>query len=65
LEQERPGSAATLGKSGAYKPTVKSRRAERESEGLVVLVKAVTSRWREGALLWSRLRVGVSARECR
>lgn len=54
-----------MGKSGAYKPMVKSRRAERESEGLVVPVKAVTSCWREGALLWSRLLLGVSARECR
>ena len=54
-----------MGKGDAYKPMVKSRRAERESEGLVVPVKAARSCWREGALLWSRLRVGVSARECR
>jgi hypothetical protein len=54
-----------LGKGDAYKPKVKSRRAERESEGLVVPVKAGRTRWREGVLLWSRLRVGVSARECR
>ena len=54
-----------MGEGGAYKPMVKSRRAERESEGLVVPVKAGRTRWREGALLWSRLRVGVSARECR
>jgi hypothetical protein len=30
----------------------KSRGAGRESEGLIVPVKAVRSRWREGALLW-------------
>jgi len=35
-EQERPSSAATSGEGGAYKPKVKGRRAERESEGLVV-----------------------------
>jgi hypothetical protein len=60
-----PTRQPTLGGSGAYKPTVKSRRVERESEGLVVPVKAWRTRWREGALLWSWLRLGVSARECR
>jgi hypothetical protein len=54
-----------LGGGGAYKPKVKSRCAERESEGLVVPLKAVRNGWREGALLWSWRRMGVSARECR
>ena len=29
-----------MGEGGAYKPTVKARRAERESEGLIVAMKA-------------------------
>jgi hypothetical protein len=44
-----------LGEGGAYKPKAKGRRAERESEGLIVPMKAVTSRWRERASLWSCL----------
>jgi len=39
-EQERPSSAATSGEGGAYKPEAKGRRAERESEGLVVPKKS-------------------------
>jgi hypothetical protein len=36
-----PSARPTSGQSGAYKPKVKSRRAQRESEGVVVLVMAV------------------------
>jgi hypothetical protein len=39
MEQERPSSTAWVGRSGGYKPKVKFRRVERESEGLVVLVR--------------------------
>ena len=45
-----------MGEGDAYKPEVaKGRRAERESEGLIVPMKAVRSRWRERASLWSCL----------
>jgi hypothetical protein len=44
-----------LGEGGAYKLTAKGRRAERESEGLIVPMKAERSRWRERASLWSCL----------
>jgi hypothetical protein len=54
-EQERPYLAAKSGKDRAYKAGwLKSRGAGRESEGLVLPVKACSkTRWREGALLWS------------
>ena len=54
-EQERPYLAAKSGKDRAYKAgRLKSRGARRESEGLVLPMKACkTTRWREGALLWS------------
>ncbi len=53
VEQERPYLAAQSGKDRTYKAgRLKSRGAGRESEGLVVPVKArKTTRWREGALL--------------
>ena len=54
----------TLGEGGSYKPSAKGGRAERESAGLIVPVKAGKSRWRERALLWSCSRLGVSARAC-
>jgi len=54
----------TLGEGGTYKPSAKGDRAERESEGLTVPVKAGKTCWRERALLWSRPRLGVSARAC-
>ena len=58
-----PPRRPTSGDGGAYKPTAKWHRAERESEGLIVLLTGVTKRSpREGALLWLRLRKGVSAR---
>ena len=52
-EQERPYLAAMSGKDRAYKAgRLKSRGAGRESERLVVPVKACNiTRWREGALL--------------
>src|SRR5579883_3369333 len=52
-EQERPYLAAQSGEDCGYKAgRLKSRRAGRESEGLVVPEKACkTTRWREGALL--------------
>ncbi len=52
-EQERPYLAAWSGKDRGYKAGwLKSRGAGRESEGLVVPMKACkTTRWREGALL--------------
>jgi len=50
-----PPRRPTLGEGGAYKPMAKGRRAERESEGLIVPMKAVTSRRRERASLWSCL----------
>jgi hypothetical protein len=54
-EQERPYQAAWSGKDRAYKAGwLKSRGAGRESEGLVLPMKACNkTRWREGALLWS------------
>jgi hypothetical protein len=59
-EQERPSSAAARrGKDPTYKAKPKWRGAERESEGLVVPTKAGTTRWREGALLWSWVRQGI------
>jgi len=59
-EQERPYLAAKSGKDRAYKAgRLKSRGAGRESEGPVLPVKACSkTRWREGALLWSRLHGG-------
>ena len=59
-EQERPSPAALSGKDRAYKAGwLKSRGARRESEGLVLPMKACSkTRWREGALLWSRRRGG-------
>jgi len=59
-EQERPSSAAKSGKDRAYKAgRLKSRGAERESEGFVIPGKArITTRWREGTLLWSRRQGG-------
>jgi len=54
-EQERPYLAAKLGKDRAYKAgRLKSHGAGRESEGLVLPMKACSkTRLREGALLWS------------
>ena len=59
-EQERPYLAALSGKDRAYKAgRLKSRGARRESEGSVIPMKArITTRWREGTLLWSRRRRG-------
>jgi len=59
-EQERPSLAALSGKDRAYKAgRLKSRGARRESERPIVPVKACkTTRWREGASLWSRLEGG-------
>jgi hypothetical protein len=55
-EQERPYLAAESGKDRGYKAgRLKSCGAGRESEGSVVPGKACSkTRWREGALLWSR-----------
>ena len=55
-EQERPYLAAKSGKDRGYKGGwLESHGARRESEGFVVPGKAcITTRWREGALLWSR-----------
>ena len=60
VEQERSYLAALSGKDRAYKVGgLKSRGARRKSEGSVVPVKArITTRWREGALLWSCRRGG-------
>jgi hypothetical protein len=59
-EQERPSPAASSGKDRAYKAgRLKSRGAGRESEGSILPTKArITTRWREGALLWSRRQRG-------
>jgi hypothetical protein len=59
-EQERPYPAAWSGKDRTYKAgRLKSDGAGRESERPVVPVKArKTTRWREGAFLWSRRRGG-------
>ena len=59
-EQERPYLAALSGQDRAYKAgRLKSLGARRESEGSVLPVKACSqTRWREGALLWSRLQGG-------
>ena len=53
VEQERPYLAAKSGEDRWYKAgRLKSSGARRESEGLVVPMKArKTTRWREGALL--------------
>jgi hypothetical protein len=62
-EQERPSSTARrLGEEPSIRPSRNGGTVERESEGLVVPEKAWTTRWREGALLWTRVRVEVSAR---
>jgi hypothetical protein len=53
-----------LGEGGFYKPSAKGDRAERESAGLIVPVKAGKACWRERALLWLRPRLRVSARAC-
>ena len=62
-EQERPSSAA---RRQGEEPSIRQRRSdgnvERESEGPVVPMKARTTRGREGVLLWTRVRMGVSAR---
>ena len=62
-EQERPSSTALRRGEG---PSIRRSRSggtvERESEGPVVPEKAWTTRWREGALLWTRVRMEVSAR---
>jgi hypothetical protein len=59
-EQERPYLAALSGKDRAYKAgRLKSRGAGRESEGSVLPMRAcITTRRREGTLLWSRRRGG-------
>ena len=59
-EQERSYLAASSGKDRAYKAGwLKSRGARRKSEGSVVPRKArITTRWREGTLLWSRRQGG-------
>ena len=59
-EQERPYLAVGSDEDRGYKAgRLKSHGAGRESEGFVVPMKACnTTRWREGALLWSRRRRG-------
>ncbi len=59
-EQERSYLAAKSGKDRAYKAgRLKSHGAGRKSEGSIVPGKACRkTRWREGALLWSRRRGG-------
>src|SRR2546428_1691477 len=44
------------------KASPKRRGVGRESEVVVVPVQVRTTAWREGPLLWSRVRMGVSAR---
>lgn len=63
-EQERPSSTARrLGEVRPIRQGRKGGTVERESEGLVVPATAEsTNRSREGALLWSRVRMEVSAR---
>jgi hypothetical protein len=43
-----PPRRPTSGEGGGYKPKVKARRVERESEGLVVAVKAVKAAGAKG-----------------
>jgi hypothetical protein len=59
-EQERSYLAALSGKDRAYKAgRLKSRGAGRKSEGSVLPMKVRSkTRWREGALLWSRRQGG-------
>jgi len=59
-EQERSYLAASSGKDRANKAgRLKSRGVRRKSEGSVLPEKArVTTRWREGTLLWSRRQGG-------
>ena len=63
-EQERPSSTARrLGEVRPIRQRRKGCTVERESEGLVVPMTAEsTNRPREGALLWSCVRMEVSAR---
>ena len=63
-EQERPSSTARRpGEGRLIRQRRNGRTVERESEGLVVPMKAGNrNRRREGALLWSRVRMEVSAR---
>jgi len=56
-EHERPYPVRLVGRRATrIRGRPKSRGAGRESEGLIVPMKAVRSRWREGALLWLRRR---------
>ena len=58
-----PSRLPTSGEGAAYKPKAKGRRAGRESEGFIVPGTPVfKGRSREGALLWSWRRLGVSVR---
>ena len=57
-----PPRPPTSGKGPSYKPMVKGTGAGRKSEGLVVLCLRGQPAGREGALLWSRLRLEVSTR---
>lgn len=48
-----PGRGASREKASAINLRVKGWRVRRESEGVVVPLKAATNRWREGPLLGS------------
>ena len=50
-----PGRGASREKALAISLRVKGRRVRRESEGVIVPMKAATNRWREGPLLGSVL----------
>src|SRR6266540_4169228 len=58
-----PSVQPTSGQSGAYKPKVKSRRVQRESEGAVVPTKAATNNATGGKRPWGEGAVGGGKRE--
>jgi len=58
-----PSARPTSGQSGAHKPKVKSRRAQRESEGTVVPARAVTNNAAGGKGPWGESAVDGGKRE--
>lgn len=58
-----PSAPPTSGQSGAYKPKVKSRRVQRESEGTVVPARAATNNAAGGKGPWGESAVDGGKRE--
>ena len=58
-----PSARPTSGQSGAYKPKAKTRRVQRESEGIVVPAMAATNNATGGKGPWGESAVGGGKRE--